>query len=65
MTGREFGSRGRFPGVAEEVLMALAFNKPVYLVGGFGGAAEAVGRVLGLSRGVAGHAVMSDSAGPH
>jgi len=49
MTGREFGSRGRFPGVAEEVMMALAFNKPVYLIGGFGGAAEAVGRVLGLS----------------
>lgn len=41
---------GRFPGVAEEVMLALAFNKPVYIVGLAGGAAEAVGNLMGLAR---------------
>jgi len=50
MTGKEFGSSGRFPGVAEEVMLAVAFSKPLYLVGGFGGAAEAVGSIMGLPK---------------
>jgi hypothetical protein len=50
MKGKEFGSSGRFPGIAEEVMLALAFKKPVFIVGGFGGAAQAVGSVLGLSK---------------
>jgi hypothetical protein len=50
MTGKEFGSSGRFPGVAEEIMLALACNKPVYIVGGFGGAASAVGGIMGLSK---------------
>lgn len=49
MTGKEYGFSGRFPGVAEEVMLALAFNKPVYLVGGFGGATKAIGTVMGFS----------------
>jgi hypothetical protein len=49
MTGKEFGFRGRFPGIAEEVMLALAFHKPVYLVGGFGGATQAVGQLLGFA----------------
>ena len=40
---------GRFPGIIEEVMLALAFNKPTYVVGMAKGAAETVGRLLGLS----------------
>jgi len=39
---------GRFPGIAEEVMLALALGKPVYVAGGFGGAALDVGSLLGL-----------------
>jgi hypothetical protein len=46
--GREYGSSGRFPGVAEEVMLSLAAGNAVYLCGGFGGAARAVGELLGL-----------------
>lgn len=46
--GREQGSLGRFPGIAEEVMLSLHAGKPVYVCGGFGGAARAVGQVLGL-----------------
>ena len=41
---------GRFPGIVEEVALSLASGQPVYVCGGFGGAAEAVGEVLGLGR---------------
>jgi len=46
--GREYGAKGRFPGVAEEVMLSLAAGAAVYICGGFGGGAHAVGRVLGL-----------------
>jgi len=39
---------GRMPGVAEEVILTLAMRKPVYIAGGFGGAAADVGRLLGF-----------------
>src|SRR6185503_4996436 len=39
---------GRFAGIAEEVMIAVALRKPVYVVGGAGGAALATGRLLGL-----------------
>lgn len=41
---------GRFPGVAEEVMLALAFKKPVYVLGMLQGAAKDIGNLLGLSR---------------
>lgn len=41
-------SWGRFSGVAEEVMLAILFRKPVYVLGGRGGAARAIGRLLGL-----------------
>jgi hypothetical protein len=41
---------GRFPGVAEEVMLALAFNIPVYVLGMSGGAAESIGHLMGLSK---------------
>src|SRR5205085_4426800 len=40
---------GRFPGVAEEAMLALAFKKPVYIIGMLQGAAKDVGILLGLS----------------
>lgn len=40
----------RFPGVVEELMLALALGHPVYVAGGFRGAAEWAGRVLGLGR---------------
>ncbi len=46
--GRVFGSSGRFPGIAEEVMLSLKAGNAVYLCGGFGGAARAVGEVLGF-----------------
>ncbi|MFN7145703.1 MAG: hypothetical protein ACK4YP_18145, partial [Myxococcota bacterium] len=50
MGGKSAGYRGRFPSVAEEVMLALRLGRPVYLAGGFGGAAGDVGRVLALGR---------------
>jgi hypothetical protein len=46
--GRDSGSLGRFPGIAEEVMLSLGSGKPLYVCGGFGGAAHAVGQLLGL-----------------
>jgi hypothetical protein len=39
----------RFPGIPEEVMLSLAQGKPVYIAGGFGGAAADVGSILGLA----------------
>ena len=41
--------KGRMPGVAEEALVSLRAHKPLYLVGGFGGATRAVAETLGLA----------------
>ena len=46
-------SWGRFSGIAEEVTLAVALGKPVYVLGGRGGAARAVGRLLGLDQSLA------------
>lgn len=47
--GKDDGySWGRFAGIAEEVMIALALKKPVYVLGCSDGAARAVGRILGL-----------------
>jgi hypothetical protein len=40
--GRTAGFGGRYPGVAEEALLALEDSKPLYLVGLLGGAAQRV-----------------------
>jgi hypothetical protein len=40
---------GRVPAICEEVMLTLALGKPVYIAGGFGGVAFAVGRLLGLA----------------
>ena len=52
--GKDDGrSWGRFSGIAEEVMLALALGKPIYVLGGPGGAARAVGRLLGLAEAIA------------
>lgn len=40
---------GRFPGVPEEVMLALRENKPIYIMGAAGGAASDIGVLLDLS----------------
>ncbi|WP_448204978.1 TIR domain-containing protein [Azospirillum sp. sgz302134] len=37
---------GRYPGIVEEVLLSLQARKPVFILGGFGGAAQAVAELL-------------------
>lgn len=47
--GKDDGqSWGRFSGIAEEIMLALAMKKPVYVMGKAGGAGLAVGKLLGL-----------------
>lgn len=46
--GKDGGSWGRFAGIAEEVMLAIAMGKPVYLLGGRGGSTRSVGQLLGL-----------------
>ena len=49
MYGSTDGYSGRMPGIFEEAVWALAFGQPIYVIGGMGGAADALGRILGLS----------------
>ena len=46
--GRTQGYKGRMPGVAEEALLALENQQPLYLLGGFGGCAQDIASDLGL-----------------
>lgn len=47
--GQVAGYKGRMPGVAEEALLSLRCGQPLYLIGGFGGAARDVAESLGLA----------------
>lgn len=40
--GRRFGYQGRYPGIVEEALLAVREDRPLYLAGFLGGAAEEV-----------------------
>jgi len=40
------GFRGRYPGVVEEILIALRAHQPVYILGGFGGCGRALAQTL-------------------
>lgn len=40
--------KGRMPGIAEEVLLSLESNQPVFLLGGFGGCSRAIAEILGV-----------------
>lgn len=44
--GKFFGYKGKMPGVLEEILIALDQNKPLYLLGGFGGVVQEVTHII-------------------
>ena len=46
--GKTEGYKGKMPGVAEEVLVSFELNRPVFLIGGFGGCAGDIAETLGL-----------------
>jgi hypothetical protein len=48
--GDQNNVESRLSGIVEETILSLAHNHPIYVVGGFGGAAAELGVVLGLSR---------------
>ncbi|MFN7937491.1 MAG: hypothetical protein U0R19_29455 [Bryobacteraceae bacterium] len=51
--GKDESSWGRFSGIAEEVMLAIALRKPLYLLGGCGGATKSVGSLLGIDATIA------------
>lgn len=44
--GKRLGYKGKIPGVLEEILLALATGKPIFLLGGFGGVVADVCEVI-------------------
>lgn len=44
--GRSFGYKGIMPGVLEEILIAIEKNKPLFLLGGFGGITSSVCKII-------------------
>lgn len=46
--GRLDDYQGRMPGIVEEALVSIEHGQPLYVVGGFGGAAALVARAVGL-----------------
>lgn len=46
--GQRTGYQGNMPGVVEETILAVRAGQPVFVAGGFGGAAGDIVRVLGL-----------------
>jgi len=46
VAGKCTGYNGKMPGVLEEVLIALRMEKPVFIVGGFGGITASIGQVI-------------------
>jgi hypothetical protein len=46
MGGRTSGFKGKYPGLVEEVLLTLQANKPLFLLGGYGGASHAICQAL-------------------
>ena len=46
--GRVTGYKGVMPGIAEEALLSLQKNQPLFLLGGFGGCTRDIAETLGL-----------------
>lgn len=44
--GRFSGYKGKYPGILEEIIIAIEKNKPLYLIGGFGGVTSRVCSLL-------------------
>jgi hypothetical protein len=49
LSGKIDAYSGRMPGIVEEAMIALALRQPIYVLGGFGGAAQLIGELLGLA----------------
>lgn len=47
--GKTTGYLGRMPGIAEEALISITERKPLFVVGGFGGAAQEIARSIGAT----------------
>ena len=59
--GRVTGYKGRMPGIAEETLLSLESQQPLFLLGGFGGCTRDIAETIGLVKPWAGS--RSDWAG--
>lgn len=46
--GRVTGYKGRLPGIAEETLLSLEAQQPLFLLGGFGGCTRDIAETMGL-----------------
>ena len=46
--GRVAGYKGRMPGIAEETLLSLQAQQPIFLIGGFGGCTRDIAETIGL-----------------
>lgn len=46
--GAREGSQGRMPGIVEEAILTIQADKPLFVAGGFGGAAGDIARTLGM-----------------
>lgn len=46
MGGKVKGYKGKYPGILEEFLIASNMKKPIYLLGGFGGASREIIRII-------------------
>jgi len=46
MGGRTLGFKGKYPGLVEEALLTLTASKPLFLLGGYGGASLAICQAL-------------------
>jgi hypothetical protein len=44
--GKVAGYSGKYPGIVEETYLAMLSGKPVYILGGFGGAAYVIAQAL-------------------
>jgi hypothetical protein len=44
--GQVRGYKGKYPGIVEEALLALRSEKPLYLIGGFGGCTQSIAEAL-------------------
>jgi hypothetical protein len=44
--GKHQGYSGIMPGVLEEILIAMQYNKPIYLLGGFGGLTSTICQIM-------------------
>lgn len=57
--GRLHGFQGLYPGIAEEAFETIRIGRPLYILGGFGGAAKAIYEIITSSRPANGEELVS------